>query len=303
MVSSGLLETAKALAADAVCAEVVAGFRARGIDPILLKGSSFADWLYRDELRETGDVDLLVPPTRVMDAAAVLTELGFAPYPGHVSPHAHPWMRSSDRAEIDLHLSPFGPHRAPEYVWRELQGWTETKQVGAVSVRVLTLPARAMHVALHAYQHHENAPAKRREDLRRAIAQTPFEAWVDAEWLAERLWALKEMANGLLFDPAGEQLVQQLPLVRAAALVEQGHAPLALGFARVASAGGPAAKLRKLIRLTFPPPSELRAYTWEPAPSGLELLLAYPRRLLSLLARAPGTLIAINSARRNGRIG
>jgi hypothetical protein len=296
--SSALLATAKALATDAVCAEVVAALQGKGVDPILLKGSTFADWLYRDEVRVSGDVDLLVQPERIADAATVLETLGFVPYHRHVSTHAHPWIRSSDGAEIDLHISPFGPNRPPDYVWRELQGWTETKRIGAVSVRVLNLPARAMHVALHAHQHHEHEPAKRLEDLRRALAQAPFDMWLRAEALADRLWALAEMAEGLLLDPAGQELVQRLPLVRAAAMVLHQHAPLALGFARIANAKGPVAKLRTLLRLTFPPPGELGAFSDTPTPTGMGLVLAYPRRLMSLLVRAPGTLIAMASASR-----
>ncbi len=294
---SALVETAKWLAADAVCGEVVAAFKANGIDPILLKGSTFADWLYHDDVRPCGDVDLLVDPAQVMTAAAALTKLGFAPYPRHVSPHAHPWVRSSDGAELDLHISPFGPHRSAEYVWRVLQDWTEAKRVGGITVRVLNLPARALHVALHAEQHREHNPDKRREDLRRALEQTPFEVWVSAERLADQLWALAEMAIGLLLEPAGEKLVQRLPLVRAAAMVEHGHAPLALGFARIATAGGLAAKLRMAIRLTFPPPAELNTYSRQPAPTGLALVLAYPRRLISLLARAARTVIALKRAK------
>ena len=289
---SALVETARRLAADALCVEIVTAFRADGIDSILLKGSTIADWLYTDDVRPCGDLDLLVAPARVMDAADVLERLGFVPYPRHVSPHAHPWLRSSDHAELDLHIMPFGPHRSADRVWHELQGWTETMQIWPIAVRTLNLPARALHVALHAEQHSDNRPAKRREDLRRALARTPFEAWVQAEELADRLWALAEMAKGLVLEPAGAALVQRLPLVRAAAMVEQHHAPLALGFARVARARGPAAKLTKLIRLAFPPPGELGAYSRQPAPTGLALALAYPRRLASVLVRVPTTLVA-----------
>jgi hypothetical protein len=111
----------RTLVPDCAGAEVVAMLRSAGIEPVLLKGAILARWLYRDELRPYGDIDLLVDPARAVQAQGVLRRLGFEPSPQEVSPHAHPWLRRSDGAEIDLHLMLFGPKRSPQRCWNELQ--------------------------------------------------------------------------------------------------------------------------------------------------------------------------------------
>jgi hypothetical protein len=54
--------------------------RSRGIDPIVLKGTSFADRLYPDaSLRPFSDIDILMPETALPDARRAMTALDFAP--------------------------------------------------------------------------------------------------------------------------------------------------------------------------------------------------------------------------------
>jgi len=235
-VPSEVVETALALASDAVCAEVVAEWSQRGIDSILLKGPTVAEWLYPDRSRGYVDIDLLVDPERVLDAAEVLGELGFAAFDGHVSLHAHPWVRTRDGAEIDLHVTLWGPRRPAGQVWSELRAMTVPRRIGAVSVPALDLPARALHVVLHAAQHVELG--KPREDLRRALELVPFEVWQAAAALADRLWALPAMAEGLALEPAGQALARRLRLVRAAAFAERFGAPHAIGLARLIETPG-----------------------------------------------------------------
>lgn len=233
---SDVVQTARALASDVVCAEVVAAWSQRGIASILLKGPTVAEWLYPDRARGYVDIDLLVDPGRVLQAAGVLAELGFAPFDGHVSLHAHPWIRQRDGAEIDLHVTLWGPRRPAAQVWSELRAMTVPRRIGAVTVPALELPARALHVVLHGAQHAELA--KPREDLRRALELVPFEVWRAAAALADRLWALPAMAEGLALEPAGQALARRLTLVRAAAFAERFGAPHAIGLARVIEAPG-----------------------------------------------------------------
>lgn len=235
--------TAWSLAVDAVCAEVVTAWRRGGIEPILLKGPTIAQWLYPDEVRPYGDADLLVDPAQILDAAAILARLGFSPVGHHVSIHAHPWQRA-DGGEVDLHGRLYGLHEPPELVWPELAGWCEPFTVAGVPVRALALPGRALHIALHAAQHAELA--KPQEDLRRALASAPGGVWRDAARLADRIGGLPTMAAGLALSPAGEQLIQELPLVRAARVASTDGAPLAIGFARLGEARGAVAKARVL---------------------------------------------------------
>jgi Uncharacterised nucleotidyltransferase len=285
------LVAARALATDAVCAEVVAAWRAAGVDSVLLKGPTVAEWLYAGETRGYEDADLLVAPKDVWLAAAVLGRLGFAPFPEHVSSHAHPWVRQTDGAIVDLHVRLWwGPQRPPERVFSELQGWLEVEQFGGVSVNVLNLPARALAVALHAA--HDPEAWKPREDLRRALALTPLEVWRDAEGLADRLRALSAMAEGLRLEAEGRGLVERLPLVRAVMLGDTAGARLAVGFVRFSLASGARAKLAVLLAALARPDTSLEDRWAGRQPPGPI------RHLLSLLIATPRTLVALGAARR-----
>lgn len=278
-----LLATARALATDGACAEVVSAWRARGIDSVLVKGATTASWLYQHEARGYADGDLLVDPARIEDARDVLAELGFAPAPGHFSDHAHPWVRSFPAAVIDLHTTLWGATRAPERVWAELRGWTQPIRIGLTSVAALSVPARALHLALHAAQHGDSAA--RRGDLRRALERTSLAEWQAAEQLAERIWALPMMAVGLSLEPAGNRLLGRLPLARAGLLAERRHAPLAIGFARLRAAKGVRAKAAVLGAALVPDRDDharmpfARRLGW--------LLCGLPRTLLSLARDRP----------------
>jgi Uncharacterised nucleotidyltransferase len=227
---------------------VVRALQRSGIESIVLKGPTIAEWLYPNEARPYIDADLLVAPGQVMEAAAVMQGLGFAPFERHVSPHAHPWLRAADGAQIDLHVTIWGPHLPPAELWLELRDWVQVARVGAARVEVLNVPARALHVVLHAAQHRHNSE-KAREDLRRALERTPLDAWRQAERLADRLWALGEVADGLLLEPEGQALLAQLPLVQAALRVNHEGAPRrTIAWARLRQASGLSAKLQIVRR-------------------------------------------------------
>lgn len=253
---SGLVLTARMLVLDHAGAEVVRALRSAGIEPVLLKGETLARWLYPDDVRRYVDVDLLVDPARAEHAEAVLRSLGFEPWPREVSPHAHPWVRRSDGAEIDLHRMLFGPKCAPERCWNELQGWTEVTELASVPVLTLSPPARLLQVVLHASQHQD--AAKPLEDLRRALKQVPEPVWHEAEELADRIDALHRMENGLGLVDEGTKMIERLPLVRAARIADRAPAPLAVAFARLEEAHGAAAKLRAL-RIAIALPDQLGA--------------------------------------------
>lgn len=284
---SHLLATARALATDAASAEVVRAWRQRGIESILLKGATTATWLYEHESRGYVDADLLVDPSHLMEAAAVLTELGFVPASGHFSDHAHPWIRSSDQAVVDLHVTVWGSTRSPQRVWDELRSWVEPLQLGPVRVLALRVPARALHLALHAAQHRDS-PA-RRTDLRRALQRTSLADWRQAEQLADRIRALPIMAVGLELEPAGRELLRHLALTRAGLLVERQGASLAIGFARLRIAQGIRAKASLIAAAV--------AAEDEDAPDRRRLARA--RRVGWLLAGLPKTARSVWRARRH----
>jgi hypothetical protein len=267
---------------------VVGAWQQRGIDSILLKGPTTAEWLYRHEARGYQDADLLVSPGRLADAEEVLRELGFAAAPEPDSEHAHPWLRSSDRSVIDLHKTVWGPTRPPAQVWRELRHWTEPYRIGPVTMHGLGIPARALHIALHAAQHRD--VLSRRAELRRALARTTLAQWRQAEQLADRLWALPMMAVGLELEPAGRELLEELPLARAGLRAEVDDAPLAIGFARVAAAQGVRTKASVLVRALLP--EEDADASSRRAPMG-----GLARRMLWVLTGIPRTLRAMYRAR------
>lgn len=290
---AGLLSTARALATDRACAEVVAALSRRGIGSILLKGPTIAEWLYPEDVRGYVDADLLVDPRQVLAAADVLRELGFLAFEHHVSLHAHPWSRAADGAAIDLHVTLWGPHRSAQSLWLELQRWVEVRRLGSTPVQVLTEPARALHVVLHALQHRDQT--KPREDLRRAIQCLPLEVWLEAERVGDRLWALEAMAGGLSLEPAGAALLQALPLTRAALAAQAGGAPLAVGVARLAQARGMRAKLSVLAQAlsaaSEPPGPDLVR------PGLLRTSSQLVRRAARLALGAPRTLLALRRLR------
>jgi hypothetical protein len=60
--------------------ELVAALRTQGLDPIVLKGTSFADRLYPDaSLRPFTDIDILVSQRAMPDARQTMAGAGFAP--------------------------------------------------------------------------------------------------------------------------------------------------------------------------------------------------------------------------------
>jgi hypothetical protein len=287
-----LMAAARTLAHDRVCAEVVAAWQAEGIEPVLLKGMTVADWLYPGEVRDYVDTDLLVPPAHIERAAAVLSRLGFSGIrPDLVRRHSEPWWRASDDAEIDLHVSLWGADRPATWVWAELRSHLETRRVGPVTVSVLDPAARALCVVLHAAQH--GGLSKQREDLVRALALTPDSLWSDVEDLAHRLWALVGLADGLLLLPEGREVLGRLPLAQAATMLPR--APLAIGFARLAGARGLRAKLDVLFEAIQAP----REDGLSKSPRGLARLVAFAGQRLRLLATAPRTILVLWRARRS----
>jgi hypothetical protein len=292
------LAAARTLAIDSTAAEVVTAFRAAGIEPVLLKGKTVADWLYPGEVRPYGDVDLLVAPWLASQAESVLARLGFTPGEDRVSPHAHPWIRE-DGMQVDLHTRLFGLRCTPKRAWEELRPYLQTDDVAETPVRILAPPARALQVVLHAVQHLDNP--KPQEDLHRALRYVGDDIWRATERLADRLDALHIVAHGLSLDPAGRELIERLPLVRAARLSDQAEAPLAVGIERVRQASGLRQKVLVLRRELALPDPELRlsdAELDDPSlrraqrDAGSEL-----RHLLALGLRLPKTLWALRRAR------
>lgn len=289
-----MLATARALMADAVTEDVTSAFRRAGIHCILLKGPTLARWLYEHvAMRPYVDSDLLVAAADVGAAEEILARLGFEHPPLDDIPHdlpwhAHAWTRSRDAASVDLHRTLIGPGVGPEEVWRVLSAETERMPLGDIEVEVLTRPARAFHVALHAVQ--DGGLEKPLEDLRRAVRLLPLEGWQEAARLAADLEATPAFAAGLRLLPAGASLAAQLGLPTEAplsvSLRARGAPRSALSVEWLARTPGLRAKLSYVARKLFPPVAFMRAWSPLAQRRPLGLALSYAWRLLWLAVAA-----------------
>ena len=294
--------TAWALYVDRLTAELADAFERKGITCILLKGPVLARWLYDDgSVRSYSDCDLLVAPHQVPASQRLLSELGFQ---DTASPLAHPrldsheWRRGHDR--VDLHSTLIGIRARPQVVWQTLSRLTETAVVGGARVLVLSPPARALHVVLHAAQHGRAEP-KPLEDLRRALDVVTEPTWLDVVALARRLEAVEAFATGLRLLPQGAALASRLDLGSAAsadATLRLEPVPLALAFEHLASTPGWKARLHIVVRELFPTPAFMRWWSPLARRGAAGLLVSYCWRPLWLLRRLVPGLLAWRRARR-----
>lgn len=107
--SSQLAPRAGRLRLDAATADLLRRFELAGVEVLLLKGRSIASWLYAErELRTYSDCDVLIAPSAVEAAEAVLASLGFTPLfddrgmPAWWREHATTWS-DGERLTVDLH--------------------------------------------------------------------------------------------------------------------------------------------------------------------------------------------------------
>ncbi|MGH2652956.1 MAG: nucleotidyltransferase family protein [Actinomycetota bacterium] len=266
---------------DRVTGEAWRALRREDISAILLKGPAIARWLYDpSEPRGYGDADLLVDPRRVGDARRALADLGFRAWPSAI-PGDRPgaseaWWRPRDRATVDLHTTLPGARVPPEAAWEILREHAEPMEVAGVRLQVLSAPARAVHVALHAI-HPGTDHVKPLEDVTRAVARLPTGTWERAAAIAGRLDALPAFAAGLRLAPEGGHLADRLGLPRSVPpdmLLRARGAPRgALTLDWLATQPGARAKLALVGRKVVPPPSFMR--TWSRVarrgPGGLAL--------------------------------
>jgi len=306
---SKLVITASRLALDAGTVEVLRGFERVGVETLLLKGPSIAHWLYTEgEPRTYIDCDLLTAPSSVAIADEVLASLGFTRQfddrnmPAWWREHATAWERDVDGLTVDLHRTLPGIGVSDDETWRALSAETDVVVVGGHSAPTLALPARALHIALHAAQHGPGW-ARPIADLERALAAGDADLWLEAAALAAKLDAGDAFAAGLGLVPGGAELAERmrLPPVRSvdAELRAASPPPLALGFEQLARADGMRARAAIVGRKVVPPVDYVRH--WDPAAgdSRVGLLRAYVRRPLWIMRRVPRGLEAWWRARRS----
>jgi hypothetical protein len=305
---------AQGLANAAIAHEVVSAFGSDGIPSVLLKGASFEAWLYPGTPRASVDVDLLVPPSRLVDAETILAARGFTHAPlddllGDKPWHAHEWIRRRDGAIVDLHRTLLGLRAPADEVWEALAARAETLPlVGRRNLLALDEAARCLHVALHAAQG-GSSTSKALRDLTRALAVAPNEAWAEAAVIAERLRGTEAYAAGLRLDDSGGAVIaDRLGLPdRFAAEVElrrRNAAPEAVGLAWFLSLPTWAARRRWLRSKLLPPREFMLAWDARAEGGHVALASAYVRRWGWILSRLPGAVrlwLRANRARSQDR--
>lgn len=304
-------EPAAALASRArfnmLAAEVCRRLEDAGVDVILLKGASFAAWLYHSAVdRSFGDIDLLMDPADERVASEVLAGLGFARLLGRskamaVGRPAVVWRRGHDM--VDLHRGRFWGIGVPaDAGWTILRERTERMRIGGAEVKVLDAAARSVHVAVHAVASGPTA-SRQREDLRRAVAQLALEVWEQAAGLAAALGASSSFAAGLGLTADGRALAARLALDDShsleSALFVAGPPPLSDGLTRLRDLPGAWPKVASVARTVVPTPSYLRFQVPWSARTRLHTVLAYPA-WLAMVARSAGP--AVGAVRRASRM-
>lgn len=295
-------------AVDAVTAEVTRAFQRAGVESLLLKGPSIANWLYDGRSRGYRDTDLLVDPDRLDDARAALSRLGFQPtfgglpHPGMERPPAAAWRRGP--FFVDLHETLPGARASREAVWTVLHKGAKELPVGGMNVQVLDEPARLVHIALHA-AHHGPGVAQPLRDLRAALVRFGPGEWGQARRVAEALDAVPAFAIGLSLLPEGREVCVQLGLEPSPSpewlLRALGGIPVAEGLERLRTAPGMRQRAKILLAELFPSAEFMRWWSPFARRSRRGLAAAYLWRLAFLTVRAPGGIRAWRRARRQSR--
>jgi hypothetical protein len=294
-----ILDAAQNLAVDQVTREVVGALDTAGVRSILLKGPTFTSFLYRDGgSRPYADVDLLIAPATAHAARRVLDELGFRP----LFDSSEYFVRALDA--VDLHCSLKGMDAREEVLWETLSVTAVPHEVAGAQVVALSIPARALQVALHAAQHGPDWETPM-EDLRRALGMLPLATWESAAALADELVATEAFATGLRLLPDGETLAEQLQLPTDVSfrthLRAKSPPPLALGLEEMFGVEGFRARVRFVARKLFPSRSYMQVVSPIAGRGRFGLALAYGRRLVWLCVRAGPAILAWRRSRREIR--
>lgn len=268
--SSRWLASAHCLQVDQWTAEVFGALHAHGLRPVLLKGPPVARWLYPDDpaARRYLDVDVLLGPSEIEEARAVLGQLGFqrrsAELADEVQVHAQQWDREGDGAAVDLHRTIHGCERlVDDVVWAEVNKATRLLEVGAVVVATPRPAVLTLHLALHLTA--DDSPGSQAWlDLAKAVDQVDRGVWREAADLARRLGIDGEVGAKIrmLSPTLAAELGLTGPPPLQLLLAREGAGAVAVG--RLGELKGIGKKARYCLQKLFPPRSYLHASS--PAP-------------------------------------
>lgn len=289
------------LRTDQTTVEVVDAFTRRGIDVLVLKGPTLAEWLYPEEVRIYSDSDLMVGPARRSDAVEVLERLGFRthcpwlPSPLSLDPGGTAFERGDDM--VDLHCVIPGLHGDPTVIWADLIAKAEPRTKDGVELRVPDQDTLLLHVAVHAGHHANDVGCKAFDDLRRAIVRADEQHWRHALELARAYDGVPAFVAGLNGLAEGRNLMRQLEpgdvssfryslrrednvIAEEIAALFSSEASLRHRFATVASE-------------LFPSPEYMRWWSPWARRGPLGLTLAYIGRPLWAIAQLPRAISAL----------
>lgn len=280
-----------------------------GIPCLHIKGPTVALWLYDEGEREWGDVDIVVPPSRMDDAISVLggsailgrdAGLGWRTGGDHaITLTLGAPGQPAGEAEVDLHHRFVGISLDPERAFQELWRRREPAVLAHVDVWFPDLPTRALLIALNTAR---SATPKALEDLRRLLAETSEDDWESLIWLARRVDALPALRAGLELLPEGREVVAGTSLSRVAVSAEW----------RLRIEGAPRTALRidelghlpwrnkilAIARWTVPAPAIIRMRDPRARGNAVHLVGGYLRRWRDGAAALGPSLAAVRRVRR-----
>ncbi len=278
-----------------------------GIPALHIKGPTVALWLYPPGERSWGDVDVLVAPSRMAEALAVLGEHRFTEVFAGVNrststDHAISVRRTDPAAgadEVDVHDCFPGIDADPERAFAILWARRQPAQLAHIDVSFPDLPTRAILTVLNTAR--TSGSAQPRRDLQRLLAADRSLDWPDVLELARAVEALPALRAGLELEDVGRRLI--------AATVLR-HIPVSVEWKlRLADAPRTALRLDELARLPWsqrfsavgrwvlPPPAILRMRDPRAARSRLALTFAYLRRLGDGVRALPSSIRALRRSR------
>lgn len=287
--------------ADLLHVKAARALAGRGLPSIVLKGPSFAAWLYGGEQREYVDADILVPAAERKRTILALEDAGFAAIGGALRATERPRhavsfraLGTSNEAELDVHFGLLGAGAEPDAQWRLLWARRQVLHVAATPLWQLDRIGRSLHVCLHAATNGVG-DAKTGEDLRRALTSQTPDHWIEARRLAVVLDAETAMLAGLSLLPEGRAVVST-DVNGTQAL------PMAVRL-RLRYGSDPLVRVVELLRLPrrdlvrglsqelVPSTTFMREHYESAARGRLGLVQAHLRRWLHLLRLVPGGLL------------
>ena len=215
------LETlARNLSLHSELGRIASCLHASGIPVVPLKGTCLAQRLFASlELRRVGDIDVLVPESRLAEARSALFELGYAAIDGqeHHAFHGAPYVRQTATMSfvVELHWG----LNDPEFVtvdYEELWRRVLTTSVDEQPLRDLPGEETLLYLALHLAKHHHGVLRLLADVDRLVRREGPHLDWSHVVRLAGQwhvsvlLYFALHRSESLLGTPLPEGLLAQL---------------------------------------------------------------------------------------------